>query len=165
MTNRLIPLALIALTATLSLQPAGAAPLLAQTQPAAKPDRPAHRPEETAVIHGLAGPYLAARMAAIQNDYRSAADYYLQALAQDDTDGYLQDSALVALISSGEMERATALAVTMSDQGRATELARLVQRAELARAGRWDDLVKSIDAAPTGGDVADAPAARRWSTA
>lgn len=156
-TTRLIPLALIALTATLPLQQAGAAPLMAQTQPAPKPERPAHRPGEMAVIHGLAGPYLAARMAAIQNDYRSAADYYLQALAQDDTDAYLQDSAMVALISAGEMERATALAVTMSDQGRATELARLVQRAELARAGRWDDLVASIDSAPTAENAADAP--------
>ncbi|WJS84834.1 tetratricopeptide repeat protein [Paracoccus sp. TOH] len=161
MTTRLIPLALIALTAALPLQQgaAWAAPMLVQAEPpeVQDSDRPAHRPAAPAPeFRGLAGPYLAARMAAIQNDYRNAATYYLQALAQDDTDGYLQDSALVALISAGEMERATALAVTMSDQGRATELARLVQRAELAKAGRWDDLIAAIDTAPTpetGGDA------------
>lgn len=157
-TTRLIPLALIALTATLPLRPVVAAPLLAQAQGQEQPAvRPAHRPAAPAEIHGLAGPYMAARMAAIQNDYRSAADYYLQALAQNDTDGYLQDSALVALISAGEMERATALALTMSDQGRATELAKLVQRTELARAGRWDDLIKAIDAAPSPEDAGDMP--------
>ncbi|UXU75469.1 MULTISPECIES: tetratricopeptide repeat protein [unclassified Paracoccus (in: a-proteobacteria)] len=162
----MIPLALIALTAAPVLPTGLAGPAAAQTQaPAAAPDttpadsaRPAHRPEDSAApadLRGLSGPYLAARMAAVENDYPAAANYYLQALAQDDTDPYLQDSALVALISAGEMERATALALTMADQGRATELARLLQRAELARAGRWDDLVAAIDAAPPGDTATD----------
>lgn len=153
MTTRLIPLALIALIAAPMPQgTAMAAPSLAQAE---KPEpqnseRPAHRPADTAPeVRGLSGPYLAARMAAIQNDYPEAARYYLQALAHDDSDPFLQDSALVALISAGEMERATALAGTMSGQGRATELARLVQRAEMARAGRWDALIEAIDAAPS----------------
>lgn len=157
MTKRLIPLALIALTATLPLQQAGAVPQMAQAQAKPSGSRPAHRPAEIVPIHGLAGPYLAARMAAIQNDYSSASDYFLQALAQDDTDPFLQDSALVALISTGEMERATALALTMADQGRATDLARLVQRSELARTGRWDDLIASIDSAPTPDNAEDTP--------
>ncbi|WP_244295155.1 MULTISPECIES: tetratricopeptide repeat protein [Paracoccus] len=153
MTTRLIPMALIALIAAPMPQgTAMAAPSLAQAE---KPEpqnseRPAHRPADTAPeVRGLSGPYLAARMAAIQNDYPEAARYYLQALAHDDSDPFLQDSALVALISAGEMERATALAGTMSGQGRATELARLVQRAEMARAGRWDALIEAIDAAPS----------------
>lgn len=150
MTTRLLSLALIALTATPGFTGAAlAAPSLAQKAPSAPggpEDKATAKPgPET---HGLAGPYLAARQAAIANDYRSAADYYLQAMTQDDTDPFLQDSALVALISAGEMERAGALAVTMTDQGRATELARLMQRTELARAGRWQDLVNAIDKAP-----------------
>lgn len=141
MTTRLIPLALIALTATpMIAAPALNSPALAQTAPAAA--------ESPGPVHGLSGPYLAARQAAIGNDFSVAANYYLQALAQDDTDAFLQDSALVALISSGEMERAGALAVTMSDQGRATELARLMQRSELARTGKWQELVDAIDNAP-----------------
>ncbi|UFM65506.1 tetratricopeptide repeat protein [Paracoccus sp. MA] len=160
MTTRLIPMALIALIALPLPQGALAAPMLAQAEQPAPPngERPAHRPAAPAPeLRGLSGPYLAARMAAIQNDYARAAHYYLQALAQDDSDGYLQDSAMVALISAGEMERATALAGTMSDQGRATELARLVQRAEMARAGRWDALLAAIDAAPPPEDEAGAP--------
>ncbi|ABL68538.1 TPR repeat-containing protein [Paracoccus denitrificans] len=152
-TTRLIPLALIALLPLLQ-GPAMAAPSLAQAQdPAAgNSERPAHRPVDAAPdLRGLSGPYLAARMAAIQNDYSVAARYYLQALAHDDSDPFLQDSALVALISAGEMERAAALSGTMSDQGRATELARLVQRAEMARAGRWDALIEAIDSAPSPG--------------
>jgi tetratricopeptide (TPR) repeat protein len=149
----LIPLALIALLPLLQ-GPTMAAPSLAQAQdPAAgSSERPAHRPIDAAPdLRGLSGPYLAARMAAIQNDYSVAARYYLQALAHDDSDPFLQDSALVALISAGEMERAAALSGTMSDQGRATELARLVQRAEMARAGRWDALIEAIDSAPSPG--------------
>ena len=213
-TTRLIPLALIALTAaplsaTLPHGRAMAAPRLAQAQSPAAPadsDRPAQRPEQapdqapdteapstgapsadapaaattTATpdapvppapeMNGLAGPYLAARMAAIQNDFRSAGDYSLRALGQDDTDPFLQDAALVALIAAGDMERATALSMTMADQGRATELARLVRRSELARTGRWDDLLADIDTpalfpaegegesegtAPPGGELVD----------
>lgn len=153
MTTRLIPLALIALIAAPMPQGAAmAAPALAQAEKPEPPngERPAQRPADAAPeIRGLSGPYLAARMAAIQNDYPVAARYYLQALAHDDSDPFLQDSALVALISAGEMERATALSGTMSGQGRATELARLVQRAELARAGRWDALIEAIDTAPS----------------
>lgn len=150
-TTRLIPLALIALTATPLLpQAVLAAPQLVQEVPPSKPDQPAATQDQVPapIVHGLAGPYLAARQAAIENDYSSAANYFLQAMAQDDTDPFLQDSALVALISAGEMERAGALAVTMSDQGRATELARLMQRSELARAQRWQDLVNAIDSTP-----------------
>ncbi|WP_323032356.1 tetratricopeptide repeat protein [Paracoccus sp. (in: a-proteobacteria)] len=162
-TTRLLPLALIALTAAPLPMPLGvamAAPSLAQaeTPDASHSERPAHRPDEAAPdLRGLSGPYLAGRLAAIQNDFSTAARYYLQALAHDDSDAFLQDSALVALIAAGEMERATALAGTMSDQGRATELARLVQRAELAHAGRWDALIESIDTAPSPEDDAGTP--------
>ncbi|MFT4014337.1 MAG: tetratricopeptide repeat protein [Paracoccus sp. (in: a-proteobacteria)] len=156
-TTRLIPLALIALTAApLMPQAVLAAPQsafrLAQAAPkprpahAAPPEAPAALPQP--VVRGMAGPYLAARQAAIGNDFPAAANYFLQAMAQDDTDPFLQDSALISLISAGEMERAGALAVTMSNQGRATELARIMQQTELARNGRWQDLVNAIDRAP-----------------
>ena len=108
MTNRLIPLALIALTAIPSV--AGqvmALPRLAQEAPPTRPAKPTAQapaeaaPEQPPETRGLAGPYLAARQAAIQNDYSTAGNYYLQALAQDDTNVFLQDSALIALISAG----------------------------------------------------------------
>lgn len=130
MTTRLIPLALIALTAApLSVVAmdgaAHAAPRLAQTAepPATQPavpesPRPAHRPAPDATGSGTAVPETEApatetpasetpaaaesrprprftalpapicrqRMAAIQNDFCTAGDYLLRALAQDDTD-------------------------------------------------------------------------------
>ena len=61
-------------------------------------DAPATPAADALPMRGLAGPYLASRMAAIQNDFPNASDYALRALAQDDTDPFLQDSALVALI-------------------------------------------------------------------
>lgn len=164
-TTRLMPLALIALTAMpLSLGGAMAAPrpahdVLAQDKAPSAPPKadatPAATPDAVPgpETRGLAGPYLAARQAAIGNDFGVAGDYFLQALGQDDTDAFLQDNALVALISAGEIERAAALSMTMADQGRATDLARLMQRTELAHAGRWDDLIKSIDAEPKSADT------------
>ena len=162
MTTRLIPLALIALTVLApevaaapgtspdlaqAAQPPGKAPDAATDKAGAK--APAEAPAP--LTHGLAGPYLAARQAAIANDHVNAAKYFLEALAQDETDPFLQDSALVALIAAGDMDRAAALAATMSDQGRATALARLVRQTELAHAGRWQDLVRMIDSAPPPG--------------
>ncbi|TWI31004.1 tetratricopeptide repeat protein [Paracoccus sulfuroxidans] len=161
MNKTLISLALIALTSMpLSAQDAPATPEAPETGTPA-PEGQGATPAGTAgvdspIIHGLAGPYLAARMAAMQNDFRVAADYYLSAMAQDDTDAYLQDSALVALISAGEMDRAIALSTTMNEQGRATQLALLVQRAQLAHAERWDDLIAQIDkTAPASQDSPD----------
>ena len=103
MTKKLISLALMALTAApLTTGAALALPQLAQETP------PRHRPADRETpaapapeLRGLSGPYLAARQAAIENDYATAANYFLQAMAQDDTDAFLQDSALVALISAG----------------------------------------------------------------
>ena len=158
MNKTLIFLALIALTSMpLRAQEAPATPEAPDSgAPQAKAPAAGTAGVDSPIIHGLAGPYLAARMAAIQNDFRIAADYYLAAMAQDDTDAYLQDSALVALISAGEIDRAIALSTTMSEQGRATQLALLVQRAQLAHAERWDDLIAQIDkTAPAPQDEAD----------
>ncbi|WP_338118661.1 tetratricopeptide repeat protein, partial [Paracoccus liaowanqingii] len=96
-------------------------------------------------MQGLAGAYLAARMATVENDFRAAARYFMQAALQDPEDIYLQDSALVALSSAGEVDQAVALAERLFDEGRPTELSGLLRRAQLVRAGDWDALVTLID--------------------
>lgn len=121
----------------------GAAPALAQQD-----DRPDPRPAEQPApqMQGLAGPYLAARMATVENDFRAAARYFARASAKDPNDVYLQDSALVALSSAGEVDRAVALAERMVQSGRDTELAGLLRRAQLIRAGDWDGLIDLVAA-------------------
>ncbi len=47
----------------------------------------------------IAGPYLAARSAAMQNNFEEAADYFTQALARDPRNVELMDAALVAYLA------------------------------------------------------------------
>nr|WP_265500168.1 tetratricopeptide repeat protein [Paracoccus beibuensis] len=122
----------------------GAAPALAQQEDRPDP-RPAHE-QPAPDMQGLAGPYLAARMATVENDFRAAARYYEEASAKDPEDVYLQDSALVALSSAGEVDKAVALAERLAEAGRDTELAGLLRRAQLIRAGDWDGLLSLIAA-------------------
>lgn len=105
---------------------------------------------------GLAGPYLAARMATVENDFSAAARYFVQAVAHDPEDDYLQDNALVALISAGDVERAVAMAQQMDSDAAPTELSGLIRRAQLVHDGDWDELLKRLDAiAVEGGDAAE----------
>ncbi|CAM3356121.1 tetratricopeptide repeat protein [Paracoccus nototheniae] len=115
----------------------GPAPAVAADTPAVVQDAPP--------MQGLAGPYLAARMATVENDFRAAARYFVQAAAHDPDDIYLQDSALVALASAGEVDKASELAADLFRQDRPTELAGLLERARLVRAEDWDGVVTLID--------------------
>lgn len=94
------------------------------------------------LTEGLAGPFLAARMATVENDFRAAAKYFSQAVAQDPNDQYLQDGALLSLLSAGEMERASELTEQIGEQGGGTELSYLVERIKLARSGEWAALLE-----------------------
>lgn len=129
--------ALLTLALLAALSAAGL-PALAQDAP------------QPAPIRGLAGPYLAARMATVENDFRAAARYFSEASSRDPQDVYLVDSALVALASAGEVERAALLAERLFQEDRPTELAGLLRRAQLVRAGDWQGVIDLIDARPEG---------------
>ncbi|MAN56534.1 MAG: tetratricopeptide repeat protein [Paracoccus sp. (in: a-proteobacteria)] len=93
---------------------------------------------------GLAGPYLAARLATVENDFKAAARYYFQAVAHDPGDSYLQDNALLAMVSAGEIDRAVELADRMRGDGQPTELSALLVQAKMVRDGDWAGLVEAI---------------------
>ena len=114
--------ALLRLAVLAALTTGTALPALAQDGP------PEPKPtQQPAQISGLAGPYLAARMATVENDFRAAARYFVMASAQDPQDVYLQDSALVALASAGDVDQAVAMAERLFDEDRPTELAGLLR--------------------------------------
>ncbi|MDQ1900820.1 tetratricopeptide repeat protein [Paracoccus sp. WLY502] len=133
-----------------------AAFLAALSLPAQAQDRPEPRPDaetpDTAAAQsqpapltfGLAGPFLAARMATVENDFQAAARFFVQAVAHDPDDRFLQDSALVALVSAGEIDRAVALAARIGSEGEPTELSHLIQRASLVHSGDWAGLLADV---------------------
>ncbi len=110
-------------------------------------------------IPGLAGPYLAARQAAGDSDFVAAARYFRAAVDRDPSDPFLQDSAVLSLVAAGEFPAAVALAQAMQADGRATELALLVRRVDLARQGDWPGLLALLDSSPSanvgGGELVD----------
>lgn len=151
------------LALVLVLTMSSALPVLSQDRPEPRPsqlqesappatdqaqaEEPAEEPESppAPLTFGLAGPYLAARMAAVENDFTMASRYFVQAVAHDPSDRFLQDSALVSLISAGDIDKAVALAKRISAESEPTELSRLVERTSLAHDGNWDGLIRSID--------------------
>ena len=151
----------LALAAALST-PAGG--VVAQTAPVAKPSIPkaAGQPATRAVAisdallpdatetqsdagaapaAGLAGAYLAARQGALDNNFAEAAIWYGKALQLDPSDPVLQDSTLVALVSSGQLDAAVALVRDPKGPEMKTELAGLLRRAAMAHDGQWTDLL------------------------
>lgn len=107
-----------------------ALPAAAQQRPEPRPgdDAPAAQAKapQAPLTFGLAGPYLAARMATVENDFGAAARYFVQAVAHDPSDRYLQDSALVSLVSAGEIDRAVKLSDQIATEGDPTELSGLI---------------------------------------
>lgn len=133
-------------TAALALIAALGGPVWADdTAPLTADEAQAEAAPET---EGLAGPYLAARMAAVDNDFAAAARYFQQALTADPGNPYLETSTLVALISAGDVDAAAKLAEAMGKAGTGGELAGLVDRARLAKAEDWPALLTLIAAAP-----------------
>ncbi|WP_295049140.1 tetratricopeptide repeat protein [uncultured Paracoccus sp.] len=139
-------LALIAaLMASLSL------PANAQDRPAPRPDgdapevvADAPKPAAAPLTFGLAGPFLAARMATVESDFQAAARFFVQAVAHDPGDRFLQDNALVALVSAGEIDRAVDLADRIGADGELTELSHLIHRADLVHSGDWTGLLADV---------------------
>ncbi|MDM7459208.1 MAG: tetratricopeptide repeat protein [Paracoccus sp. (in: a-proteobacteria)] len=95
---------------------------------------------------GLAGAFLAARMATVENDFVAAARYFSRAVHLDPSDPFLQDSALLAMASAGQVDRAVALAdrILQADEGR-TEFAGLLHRSRLIRDREWDTLLVELE--------------------
>jgi tetratricopeptide (TPR) repeat protein len=78
----------------------------------------------------VAGPYLAARSAAMQSDFEQAASYFTQALARDPGNVDLMESAVVAHLALGRLDRALPIATAMQAAGQSSQVAQLVLTAD-----------------------------------
>jgi hypothetical protein len=66
---------------------------------------------------GLAGPYLAGRVASIETDYSAAAEYFTLALISDPKNVGILESAVVAQIGAGSFDKAITVAQGLESLG------------------------------------------------
>lgn len=112
--------------------------------------------------HGLAGAFLAARHASLFNDYEAAAQYYTRALARDASNPLLLESALVAYVGLGQVDKAVPIARRMQSGGIDSQAAHMVMLAEDARRGAFDQVIDDLDAGRSIGPLVDG-LIRAWS--
>ncbi|MCP5086936.1 MAG: tetratricopeptide repeat protein [Rhodobacteraceae bacterium] len=82
---------------------------------------------------GLAGAYLAGNQANRDNNYEEAARYYTEALARDPSNPFLQQSALLAFVAKGDVEKGISIARKVANSEIGSQLADLIILAEAIR--------------------------------
>ncbi|WP_246043935.1 tetratricopeptide repeat protein [Ruegeria sediminis] len=87
------------------------------------------------------GAYLAARRAASESDYASAAHYFSKALAQDPGNATLLENVVLAQLSLGELQRAYPVAQEMEAKGLRSQVAHMVIAANLISEGKFEELL------------------------
>ncbi|MEM9031058.1 MAG: tetratricopeptide repeat protein [Pseudomonadota bacterium] len=107
------------------------------------------------LAQGNAGAYLAARQAAFESDFRSAADYFGRALVRDTKNPDILQSALTAQLSLGDIDRAAPLARRMRSAGVEDQVANLSLYAALAGQGAWEEIIADLDAEHSVGPLFD----------
>ncbi|MEM1301655.1 MAG: tetratricopeptide repeat protein [Pseudomonadota bacterium] len=95
---------------------------------------------------GTAGPYLAARQAASESDFKSAAEFYSEALSKNPGNFAHMENAMVAYLALGKLEPSVALAQQMLDGGSNSQIAHMVTVTDELRRGDFDAVTNS----PTG---------------
>ncbi|MCX8509760.1 MAG: tetratricopeptide repeat protein, partial [Rhodobacteraceae bacterium] len=104
---------------------------------------------------GLAGPYLAGRVASINSDYLAAADYFTQALAADPANGALLESAVVARIGVGDFAGAIPVAQKLTGKLPQSRLADMAVLAGLAQSGDFAATQTAMDQGRSAGPLVD----------
>ncbi|WP_295317020.1 tetratricopeptide repeat protein [Roseobacter sp.] len=89
----------------------------------------------------VAGPYLAARAAAIENDFEQAASYFTRALARDPLNAQLMESVVVAQLALGEIDKSIPVARTLIGTGETSQIADLVLKIASIREGDFDSML------------------------
>ena len=94
---------------------------------------------------GMAGPYLAARLATIHSDYQVAAPYYDTLLRADATNPLLLEYALLSHLSLGDAANAARFAHQMDQLGQPSQAANLLILADLGTRGDFEAILAETD--------------------
>ncbi|MCW3780725.1 tetratricopeptide repeat protein [Defluviimonas salinarum] len=111
---------------------------------------------------GVAGPYLAGRIASRVSDYDVAAEYFNRALLSDPNDAGLLENAMIAQIGRGAIDKALPMAQRLDDAGMSSQIGDLVILAALVRNGQFEAALDELDGGRTGGPLVDG-LFRAWS--
>ncbi|MEZ5777614.1 MAG: tetratricopeptide repeat protein [Paracoccaceae bacterium] len=104
---------------------------------------------------GAAGPYLAGRLASLESDYATAADYFTRALAADPGNPGLMDNVIIAQVGRGHVEKALPIATAVSPDASPSQIADLVILADLAGREDYAGAIAALDAGRSGGPLVD----------
>ena len=104
---------------------------------------------------GVAGPYLAGRVASIQSDYAAAAEYFSRSLQADPANTAIMENAILAEIGAGEFDKALTISKGLSDAGVKSSLADLTVLTSLAKQGQFDAAIAELDKGRTSGPLVD----------
>jgi Flp pilus assembly protein TadD len=104
---------------------------------------------------GVAGPYLAGRVASLQSDYAAAADYFTRSLIGDPTNISIMENAVLAEIGTGAFDKALTLAKGLDAAGAKSGLADLVVLASLGKQGEFAAAIAELDKGRSSGTLID----------
>lgn len=101
------------------------------------------------------GSYLAARQATMANDYAAAADYFTRALARDPSNPAIQESAVVAHLALGQVDRAVPIARKIEADGLMSQIAFMVLMADEIQNEQYSAVAARVTANRGVGALAD----------
>ncbi|WP_339644124.1 tetratricopeptide repeat protein [Jannaschia helgolandensis] len=108
-----------------------------------------------ALSQGIAGPYLAARIAGFSNDYSAAGQYYRDLLAQGEDDARILENAMIIYSVLGDFNAATAVADTLDATGESSQFSASGRMVKALSDERWDDAAALLDEGSIAGPLLD----------
>ncbi|GIT90072.1 hypothetical protein JANAI62_04450 [Jannaschia pagri] len=119
---------------------------------------------QIAQAQGLAGPYLAARIAGYSNDYAAAANYYNQLLARGVSSPRILENAVVIYAALGNVDRAAQAAEALEAGGFQSQFADGAKLVSALTKGDYDEALGLLDERGVSGALLDG-LIRAWITA
>lgn len=104
---------------------------------------------------GLAGPYLAARLAGAHSDYVIASEYFARALAADPKNTMLMEDAAISEVGRGEIGNALSVVEAYDKAGAKSQIADLILLTELARKEDFAAAIGQLDKGRSAGQLVD----------
>ena len=98
-----------------------------------------------AQAQGIAGPYLAARIAGFSNDYVAASEYYAQLIRRDDSNAQALENAIIINSVLGDFEAAAAIADDLEALDQRSQFASGAKLVQALVEERYDDAQALLD--------------------